>query len=312
VESSTVTLRPRQPYDFNLTAGYHTYFRGVYGADRFEDGVYRRLLHVGGQPILASARSNGDELEVEIQGETVTPHVAAEVADKVGWLLGCDVDMEGFYLMASTDTVLDKAVRRLYGLHPPHTLTVFEAVVMAIVGQQIASNIAAIIRGLLVDRLGPSFEVDGNTYRAFPGADSFLTAGMKGLREMKLSERKAEYILDIAYRVSTGALDLEGLHALTDDQISQRLLALRGIGPWTVNWVSLRALGRENAFPIGDLALRRVMSTLYFGGRETDASALENFSRRWSPYRSFVTLYLFAAARMGVLPGLGGSTEVGP
>ena len=169
-----------------------------------------------------------------------------------------------------------------------------------------------IIRGLLVDRLGPGFEVDGNTYRAFPGADSVLAAGMKGLREMKLSERKAEYILDIAYRVSTGAFDLEGLHALTDDEVSERLLALRGIGPWTVSWVSLRALGRENAFPVGDLALRRVMSTLYFGGRKTDASELEMFSRRWSPYRSFVTLYLFAAARMGALPGLGGSTEVGP
>jgi len=312
VESRTVTLRPIQPYNFNLTAGYHTYFQGVYAADRFENGVYRRLLRASDQPFLASVRSNGDELEVEIQGETVTSHVAAEVAGKVGWLLGCDVDIEGFYLMASNDPVLDHIIKRLHGLHPPHTLTVFEAVVLAIIGQQIASNVAAIIRDLLVERLGPGFEVDGNTYRTFPGADSILAAGMKGLREMKLSERKAEYILDIAAQVSNGSLDLEGLYALTDDEISQRLLALRGIGPWTVNWVSLRALGREDAFPVGDLALRRVMSKLYFAGRKADASELERFSRRWSPYRSFVTLYLFAAARMGVLPGLGGSTEVGP
>ena len=184
--------------------------------------------------------------------------------------------------------------------------------VLAIIGQQIASNVAAIVRNLLVERLGSRLEVDGTTYRAFPGADSILAAGMKGLCEMKLSERKAEYILDIAHQVSQGGLDLEGLHALTDDEVSRRLLALRGIGPWTVNWVSLRALGRENAFPVGDLALRRVVSNLYFDGRSIGADELETFSGRWSPYRSFVTLYLFAAARMGVLPGLGGSTEVGP
>ena len=64
VESQTVTLRPRQPFDLDLTASYHTYFRGVYAADHFESGAYRRLLHVEGQPFLASARSNGEELEV--------------------------------------------------------------------------------------------------------------------------------------------------------------------------------------------------------------------------------------------------------
>ena len=312
MESQTVALRPRQPFDFDLTASYHTYFRGVYAADHFESGAYRRLLHVEGQPFLASARSNGEELEVEVRSKTVTSHSAIKVANKVSWLLGCDVGMESFYQMASEDSVLARIVPRLYGLHPPHTLTVFEALMLAIVGQQIASNVAAIIRRLLVERLGSHFEIDGTTYHAFPKPKTVLEMGMNGLREIKLSGRKSEYILGIASQVANNSLNLEGLHALADDEVSRRLCTLRGIGPWTANWVLLRALGREDAFPVGDLALRRVMSRLYFDGRNVNAEELEEFSQRWSPYRSFVTLYVFAAARMGILPELESPAEAGP
>jgi DNA-3-methyladenine glycosylase II len=135
---------------------------------------------------------------------------------------------------------------------------------------------------------------------------------MDDLRAIKLSTRKAEYILDIASKALDGTLADTELRAMTDSEVEQRLLTIRGVGPWTVSWAMLRALGREDAFPSGDLALQRVVSRLYFGGRKVSARELEEFSQRWRPYRSFVTLYTFAAARMGVLPDAGAPQEVGP
>ena len=312
MKPQTVTIHPRQPFDFGLTAGYHTYFRGIYAADRFEDGVYSRVLDVNGRPVLASARQAGEALEVSATGDGVTAQDAQEAARRISWLLGCDVDLSGFYSTASGDPVLSRIVRRLSGLHPPRTLTLFEALVLAVTGQQIASSVAAIIRQLMVHRLGASLSVDGAVYHTFPTPEAVLLAGLPGLRALKLSGRKAEYILDIASKSLDGTLSETELRGLPDGEVEQRLLSVRGVGPWTVSWAMQRGLGRENAFPSSDLALQRVMSRLYFGGRRLSVRELEGFSQRWRPYRSFVTLYTFAAARMGVLPDAEAPQEVGP
>jgi 3-methyladenine DNA glycosylase/8-oxoguanine DNA glycosylase len=85
-----------------------------------------------------------------------------------------------------------------------------------------------------------------------------------------------------------------------DAEVVKEVTALRGVGKWTAQWVLVRALGRADAFPIGDLALRRVVSQLYFGGEPLTDEQLEEFSMRWSPHRSNATAYLFAALRSGM------------
>ena len=83
-----------------------------------------------------------------------------------------------------------------------------------------------------------------------------------------------------------GALAPGRLPELSDEQVAQRLTELRGVGQWTAQWVLIRSLGRPDALPIGDLALRRAVSKVYFGGDEINEGQLEEFSRRWSPWRT--------------------------
>ena len=90
---------------------------------------------------------------------------------------------------------------------------------------------------------------------------------------------------------------LEQLAGLSDEQVARRLTELRGVGQWTAQWVLIRSLGRPDALPLGDLALRRAVSRVYFGGDEINDSQLERFSRRWSPWRTYATVYLFTAMR---------------
>ncbi len=93
---------------------------------------------------------------------------------------------------------------------------------------------------------------------------------------------------------------LEYLHQLSDEEAVERVTELRGVGQWTAQWVLVRALGRNDAFPLGDLALRRAVSHLYFDGEGIDDEQLKEFSGRWSPWRTYVTVYLFTALRLGM------------
>jgi len=118
---------------------------------------------------------------------------------------------------------------------------------------------------------------------------------------LKLSARKAEYVIGIA----KSALDtINGINTykdLCDDAFFERCITLRGIGSWTANWVMMNGLGRFNGFPNGDLALQRIISESYFNGTLQNAQAIELFSKRWSPWRTYATIYIFAASRAKIL-----------
>lgn len=109
-----------------------------------------------------------------------------------------------------------------------------------------------------------------------------------------------------------GELDLEALAALSRQEVVDRLCNLRGVGRWTAEWVMARALGRGDAFPTDDLALRRVLSNLYNGGRPLTAQEADALGERWGGYRGIAVSYLFAGMRLGLLSGGKGGLGLAP
>ncbi len=303
MDRATATIHPVAPFDFELTAGYHTYFQSRYGADTMEDGVYRRLVDLGDKLVLASVRSAGTtddpELALELQGSELSPEDVDRAKEKVSWLLGVDQDLAPFYELGRADGVMSGLVERFHGLHLPHTATVFEALVLAVLGQQISTSVARIIRTLMIETFGPSAGFDGETYFAFPSPEAIWASSPAELHTMKLTQRKAEYVHGLAGAALDSAVGLESLGSLTDQEIVARLTALRGVGLWTAQWTLIRALGRPDALPLGDLALRRVVSRLFMDGSDVTDAQVEEIARRWSPYRTYATVYLFSALRTG-------------
>ena len=297
------TIRPVAPFDFEFTAGYHTYFQSRYGTDTMEDGVYRRLLDLEGKLVLASVRSSGSvdspELAVELQGDDLGPHDVALAKSRVSWLLGADQDLAEFYAMGRADKAMAGLVEQFYGLHLPHTATVFEALVLAVLGQQISTGVARIIRTLLIETFGPRAEFDGEVYYAFPRPESIWASSPAELHNMKLTQRKSEYVHGLAGSILDSSAGLETLDKLPDREIVDKLVALRGVGIWTAQWVLIRAVGRPDALPLGDLALRRIISRLFTDGEDVTDAQVEEIAQRWSPYRTFATVYLFSALRTG-------------
>ena len=299
----TASIKPVAPFNFELTAGYHTYFQSRYGTDTMEDGVYRRLLDLDDKLVLASVRSIGTldapELALELQGPELSPDDVESATDRVSWLLGVDQDLAPFYELGRADQAMAGLVEQFYGLHLPHTASVFEALVLAVLGQQISTSVARIIRTLLIETFGPSAEFDGETYYAFPRPASIWASSPAELHTMKLTQRKSEYVYGLAGSVLDPEMGLERLEELTDREIVEKLVALRGVGMWTAQWALIRAVGRPDALPLGDLALRRVVSRLFMDGEDVNDAKVEEIAQRWSPYRTYATVYLFSALRTG-------------
>ena len=304
----TRTIAPIAPYDFELTAGQPNYSRDQeFRTEDYIDGSYVRLLDLGDRVALASVRSNGTAddpaLAVALTGDGLTDDDADQAARQITWLLGCDQDLRPFYDSVSHDPVLSEVVEQFYGYHNTRTASVFEALVQAVMGQQIATAVARVVRNLLIRNYGVRGTIDGREWYAFPRADSLAQAEIDELRQLKLSVRKSEYIQGIAQASLESPDGFEGMHDLPDDEVIKRMVALRGVGQWTAQWVLVRALARPDGFPIGDLALRRTVASLYFDGAEINDGELLEFSQRWSPWRSYATAYLFAALRAGRVAG---------
>ena len=277
-------IRLPELFDFHLTVGHQTHFRGRNGADIYQDGVYYRVLRRDARVIVASAHPEGGNLSVRVVDgrEEDLPFAC----DAMSWLLALDMDLTGFYALLANDPILSDAVGTLRGLRPPRTESVFEALIVAIVGQQISANVARVIREGLIETYGTPIEAEGRLMHAFPTPESLLGAGTEALRAGKLSARKVEYVLDAARREIDGELDAARFDGVDNEEVIAELIKVRGIGRWTAEWVLLRALGRADVFPAGDLALKRVVSELYFNGAPMTESELAAFGReRWAPYR---------------------------
>ena len=314
--TTTHVFEPKSPYDFDASTSFAVYGRSRYAADRLDDGVFSRAIATGGKTVVFSVRSTGDiqnpQVEVRIVGDDLNAVEQSEVVGIAARTVGAHGDLRPYYETVDDDDPMAEFTGRFRGLGIPQAASPFEGLVLSILGQQISNEVARVLRDLLVDTLGESMSVDGVAYRTFPSPAALSEAGIEALREIKLSARKAEYISDIAASVDSGALDLDALADLPDESIVEGLVKLRGVGPWTANWLLIRAYDRPDGFPHGDLAVQRSLGALYNGGSRLTAQDALKFSDRWRPYRSYYVTYMFAAARNGLIAGSRSGQAAGP
>ena len=192
------------------------------------------------------------------------------------------------YLKAR-DRVLGEVIDQVGHVEREVDPDLFSAVVHHIVGQQISTKAQATLWARMRERLG---EVNARTVAA---------AGTAALQSVGISLRKAEYIQDFAGKVNSGAFDLQRVAALPDSEAIEALVALKGVGVWTAEMILLFCLQRPDIFSFDDLAIQRGLRMVY-RHRKIDRKLFEKYRRRFSPYGSVASLYLWAVAG-GAIPG---------
>ena len=269
-----------EPFDFELSTERFRAF-GPDRANLWEEGRLHRVF-------------DGTELAIEAAPGGVRIEPSEEkLAGEVRRFLGCSFDLDGFAAFAlRADPVLARLVGELRGLRPPLAPDPFEALVSSITAQQVSLRAAFAIRSRLIVRFG---EPAARAY-AFPKPDTLAAASADELTALGFSRRKAEYVLALA----RSDLDLVGLAALADEEVKERLTALPGIGEWTADWFLARHLGRPDAWPAGDLGLRKAVSAFYFPGEDVSTDRVRAFGDRFGAHRNLAAHYLLVGLR--VLP----------
>ena len=259
------------PFDLALTTERFRAF-GVDLATVWHEGGLHRV--VGGREVRIEAAPGG--VDVEPLDPETEPVVRA--------VLGLAFDLESFYEWAAADEVLGPATRRLAGFRPTLAPDPFEMLVGAITAQQVSLFAAVAIRNRMIERFGRRV---GNVW-AFPTREALAGASEADLVDVGFSRRKAEYTVGLA----RCELDLHDLALLSDDEVKARIVAVRGLGEWTAEWFLARHLARPNAWPWGDLALRKAVADLYGGLDVREARA------RFHPYENLSAHYLLLAHRV--------------
>jgi DNA-3-methyladenine glycosylase II len=265
-----------QPFDFELTTDRFRVFAPDYATLWHEGGVHRV---VGGREVRIEAATGGVDVEP----------LDDEIASVVHRLLGAEFDLEAF---RPEDSVVAELARRLRGFRPPQAPDPFEMLVGAISAQQISLRAALAVRNRFVERFGKRAEL---AY-AFPISERVAGASPEELTALGFSRRKADYVLALA----RAGLDYEALALLPDEEVKATLLQLPGIGEWTADWFLARYLARPRAWPAGDLALRKVVSSFYGDGRPLTTAEVRHIGDRFDPFQNLSAHYLLLGAR---LPG---------
>lgn len=159
----------------------------------------------------------------------------------------------------------------------------FSAVLHHIVGQQISTKAQATVWKRMRDGLE---EIN---------AQQILKAGISKLQSFGITFRKAEYITDFAEKVQSGEFDLQSIYEKSDAEAMKALTSLKGIGVWTAEMILLFCMQRPDILSFDDLAIQRGLRMVYHH-RKIDRKLFEKYRRRYHPYGSIASLYLWAVA----------------
>lgn len=287
------------PADFNMGACLEYMNRSplecLFRTD--EAGITRMFKLAGGPLLIRLSVSEGNRLRVTRQYGTVPGNLEQEELARyiVEWL-DLDRDLAPFYRLAEADRLLQPLVNQHRGLRIVGIPDLFEALCWAILGQQVNLAFAYRLKQRLTAEYGESLEWEGQTYYHFPRPEVFSEVQLEELCALQLTRSKAQTVLTVASLIAGGELSREELLALPSPEAAeQRLLQIRGIGPWTSQYVRMRCLRDASSFPTGDVGLQNVVKFLSGMDRKPTPAELLDLARPWKGWEAYATFYLWRA-----------------
>jgi 3-methyladenine DNA glycosylase/8-oxoguanine DNA glycosylase len=295
---ATLRVSLSSPTDFERCVHRYAAF-GPDEANRLDEaGALRFVRPLDGARFLVTARKAGTRVSpgarIEVLG-TVPPgrEVLSCIREEVRWRLGARFDLPGFYRCAARDRVLAPIVQAFRGYRPPLAAGPFEAIVTSITAQQINLAFAFTTRSRFVRAYGlPLRTAEGDLYHAFPRPKDLAGARASRMRKMQFSGTKTRAILEFAREARRGNVPLSAMKAWEEESIRERLTAHFGIGRWTVDWFLSRGLGRPDAWPAGDLGVRKAVSWYYFDREDQTEETVRAFGERFGEHRNLAAHYL--------------------
>jgi DNA-3-methyladenine glycosylase II len=262
-------------------------------AERIEDQRIRKGVMVDGMPTVLEIDlgAQADRALCTVEVDSATPaQLHAQAHDMLLNVLGLRIDPAPFEAAVANDPLFAPLVRRERGLRVIQSATVFEALSWAIIGQQINLGFAISLRRTFIALAGRAHP---SGLWCYPEASDAARLELDDLTGRKFSRAKAETLLRLARLVADGELDLRRDADLAE--VSERLLAVKGIGPWTVNYALLRGYGFPDCSLEGDVAVRTAIGGLLGTAERPDLAEAAAFLATYRPHRTMAAAHLWAS-----------------
>lgn len=283
---TSLHLPYRAPWNWQQ---FHDHFalRRLAGVERLDARRYTRSFRLGERAGWLSVRPLDDRDALELSIAPACADLLPTLAERVRQMFDLDSDPLAIAVHLGRDPQLAALLARAPGLRLPMAFDPFEQAVRAIVGQQVTVKAAVTITGRLVQRLGEPLadSPDGEPMWLFPTAAALASDPLEGIG---MPGKRVQTLRGFAAAVASGELQLsmsDGLEALV-----ARLCALPGIGPWTAEYIALRAFGEPDAFPSSDLGL---LKAPLWGLGGISPRELARRAEAWRPWRAYAAVYLW-------------------
>ncbi|MGH0032362.1 MAG: DNA-3-methyladenine glycosylase 2 family protein [Myxococcota bacterium] len=279
-------LAYRPPYPWQAVLGFLG-ARATRGVERVTSESYRRTFRLGEAAGRIDVRWVPERNALRATVRYAGPLLLIQVAERLRSLFDLEADPDEIGRVLGRDPRLRRSLRTLPGVRVPGAWDGFELAVRAILGQQVSVAAATTLAGRLAEACGEKLPEDPTDAEGpgclFPTASAVAAHDLRG---SGLPRAREKAIRTLAEQVASGRLSLEP--SADPDGLRERLMALPGIGPWTAEYVAMRALREPDAFPASDLGLLRALDT-------TPRRLLEA-AEAWRPWRAYAALLLWQTA----------------
>ena len=260
-------------------------------AEQVEAARVRKAILVEGVPVLLDVAFGANAASCSIEADAaLSANARRQVDDALLNILGLRIDPAPFLAAVRGDALMGAVAQRQPGLRIVQSATIFEALTWAIIGQQINLTFAIALRRTFILQAG---RAHSSGLWCYPEAGDVARLAIDDLTTRKFSRAKAETLLRLAQLVDSGALTLERGDDI--DAISASLLAIKGIGPWTVNYALLRGYGYADCSLHGDVAIRAALQQLLGEDAKPDMARTEALLARYKPHRTMAAAHLWAS-----------------
>ena len=256
-----------------------------------QDGILTKLIKVYGDFILIEISCSPVSIIVNFPHSNHPLPVRKKIAEYIWEWFDLDQDLAGFYIMAAQDKILQNLAYRYTGLRMICIPDLFEALVWAIIGQQIQLTYAYTLKKNLVEQFGECITIEGTNYWHFPSYQKIAGLDVDGLRKYTHTSKKANYIIGIANAMMEGELTKETL--LIKQNCRDFILKYKGIGPWTAEYVMMKCLHFPSAFPISDVGLHLALKQQLGLERKPTINEIKELAVNWEGWQAYAVFYLW-------------------
>ncbi|MEI4771341.1 DNA-3-methyladenine glycosylase [Psychrobacillus sp. FJAT-51614] len=261
------------------------------------EDMVRKAITVGECITLIEIKERDEHsLVVDFLGDTrpISSKDREKVAAYIFEWFDLKTDMSRFIELSSNDPILQQAITEFNGLRIMGIPDLFEAMVWGILGQQINLTYAYTLKRRLVEQYGRALEFEGKQYWVFPSPGEIANLSIEDLASLKMTVKKCEYLLDVANLINLGLLTKEMLLETNDiKKAEKKLTSIRGIGPWTANYVLMRCLRFPSAFPIDDVGLHNALKYITGSQQKPSKDEILLLSKAWKGWEAYATFYLW-------------------